>query len=159
MAPMGSLRIPSHLMVLRIRIVGRTWRRRGITTVGPVTTKTAPINTASISSSSRISQAAKEASTQVTRAPIVTRLRTTPPISRSSRRLRLSPPSNKISATEIEMKGVNTLPISSSGCSTENTGPAAMPATSKSRIDGKCRRHAIHRAANPNTTTKASSNR
>ena len=39
---MGSMVIPSHFAIVPTRPAGRTWRRSGSTTVGPVTVRSAP---------------------------------------------------------------------------------------------------------------------
>ena len=41
-APTGSIMMPSHFSTEATRLVGRTWLSRGMTTVGPDTTKIAP---------------------------------------------------------------------------------------------------------------------
>ena len=89
-------------------------------------------------------------------APIVIRRRTTVPVDRSSRGGRSSPPSNRMSATDIDTIGNSVPPRKASGSTTPPTGPSARPATSSRMIDGTWVRQASHWAAIPTPTMTAS---
>ena len=84
--------------------------------------------------------------------PIEQRLRTTLPIPLSSRKCRVSEPSNKITATLKETTGNNKSPNNASGSSTPLKGPRIKPVSSKNKIAGTRNAQATHCA---NTEHKA----
>ncbi len=63
---------------------------------------------------------------------------------RNSRKFRLSPPSNRISATPIETIVSSKSPNAASGSNRLSTGPAMKPANSIRTIAGQPLRQAIH---------------
>ena len=66
-APIGSIVIPSHLAIALTRPFGRTCRRRGTTTVGPVTVRIAPVSSARAGLKPRMTYAAAAASSHARR--------------------------------------------------------------------------------------------
>ena len=78
------------------------------------------------------------------------------PAWRRSRKLRLRPPSNRITATASLMIGCCSAPKSRCGSIRPVTGPASTPAISISAIAGLPVRHAIHCAPMPSSPISAS---
>ena len=68
---------------------------------------------------------------------MVTRFLTTEPMDLSSENLSVRPPSNRISPTEMETRGMSSSPSNSSGLSQPNSGPAVKPASNSNRMDGR----------------------
>jgi len=114
-APTGSITMPSHLRIAPTGGEGRTWRRSGWMTVGPVTTRIAPNSRAIGQESPSTTCAPSVERTQQTRAPIEVRLRMTAPPRCSSRSRSERPPSKRMTATEIETIGKSSRPSSASG--------------------------------------------
>ena len=76
--------------------------------------------------------------------PIVIKLRTTLPTFLSSLKRRLSPPSNRIMATETDTRGNSSSPKRSSGLRIPRNGPAIRPEISNSKIAGRFILHDNH---------------
>ena len=81
---------------------------------------------------------------QVTRVPVVTKRLTTASKPCISLNLSVRLPSNRMTATDREIIGNNSLPKIRSGFSQPKTGPAKMPAISKKRMAGNFTRQANH---------------
>jgi len=67
-----------------------------------------------------------------------------------------APPSNKMTATAIDINGPMSVPRSRIGSKIPDTGPAMMHAANINTIAGICIRHATHCAPTPKTPTIAS---
>ncbi|MNO99494.1 hypothetical protein D3C76_912650 [compost metagenome] len=151
-APMGSMTMPSQRRMLAIADFGRTTRSMGTITVGPVTRVRVPNKVASIQSKSSSQWVARVMMSQVDSAPRVTIRRTTVPISRHCDRCRVRLPSNRISATASDTRGISSGPNIACGSSQPRIGPARMPLSRRKRMAGSFRRQASHwqaRAAPP----------
>jgi|TARA_B100000959_G_scaffold123970_1_gene130151 hypothetical protein len=143
-APIGSITMPSHLRILEIVAFGRTVLSIGITTVGPVTTAIAPKSNDSSQEKSRMNLVLTAIIIQVTKIPDVTRFLTTfsSPLIWSKRKVRA--PSNRITATDSEMKGKRKDPMSASGSSNPVIGPRHIPDINSGNIAGSFAHHAAH---------------
>ena len=146
---MGSISTPSARRIGPVVPAGRTKRRRGPTTVGPVTTSTAPSTIAAWLEMSKIARAPYQPMRNVTTAPTEINRRTTMPVLRSSRGGRSRPPSNRMRATASETNGNSVPPSSSSGSTIPVTGPNSRPAVNSAMIDGTWMRQATHCASIP----------
>ncbi len=143
-APMGSMTMPSQRRIPAMLRVGRTVRRIGMITVGPVTTMMAPNSRAKSSCRSNNAMAASAISHQVATAPTVTRLRTTCPKPRMSLKRRVRLPSKRMIATAIETSGNNRTPNRASGSSRPVIGPSSRPHDNRNRMAGSRSFHASH---------------
>ena len=155
-APIGSIRMPSHLRTFRTWDDGLMKSRIGSTTVGPETIRTAPIRTEIGWGRSNSQTIASVAITQVSRTPMVqsrtTADRTPAP---SSSRFRLRAPSKRIRPTAIWTAGESASPSSFSGSIRPVTEvPATTPMTSSGTIAGTRMTVATRRARTDSTTTR-----
>jgi hypothetical protein len=123
---------------------GRTYRSRGVITVGPVTTRIEPKSTDNSGFNPKIMYAEIEAKIHVVKTPMERRLCTTILVPIRSAIFRLNPPSKRIKASDMDMKGKRSGPINLSGCRKPVNGPATNPKTISKRIEGSFKRQASH---------------
>lgn len=153
-APSGSMTMLSHFKVGPVMSTGRMWQHgrddggAGDHEDGAQQRGQRPIETQDPVRPNALKS-------QVASAPMVSRRVITPPTSRSSLSERLKPPSNRMSATDSETRGYSRLPNNSSGWRKPVTGPARMPNTSNSRMEGSRSRQPSHWAEMPSTATAA----
>ncbi len=157
-APMGSMKMDSHLRIDPTRRLGRAVRRIGPTTVGPDTTRMDPSSTAVARPRSVNAHAVSAPIAQVTATPTVTSdqmIRCDPSI---SRRRSDNPPSKRMTPTAMETTGLSSSPNMAVGSTTPRPGPTTSPTASNVRMDGMRSRSASQLAATAATTRPGMAN-
>ena len=154
-APIGSMKTPSASSTVCSRGRRRRFRTSGPTTVGPVTTTSAPKRVASAHGQASHRRAAAVAPTNVMTAPVVTRRRMTRSSRRSRDRSRLSAPSNRIMATAKSIRTKRPSPSAAGRTHPMPSGPSAAPAPSRRTIAGIRTSLATHWTDTPATSATA----
>ena len=103
-APIGSIRMPSHLSTVETSLLSGIFLKIGVITVGPVTMMSPEKRNAKSQLKSKKKCAATAAAKKVTAAPSVISFVITGPTLRISLLLRVSPPSNRMILIANETK-------------------------------------------------------
>ena len=144
--------MPSHNSTLPVGSRGRTTSNSGPTTVGPDTTRMAPVMNANSAGTSRNNATAAVAPANVMTRPMLTSRATELRASLGSSCNRSCMPLwNNRSATSSVTSGLRMSPNSFSGSTRPNTSPANRPAGNNKSSDGMPVRRPIHCAPTPNT--------
>lgn len=135
-APMASMKIPSASSTVATPVSTRTRLSSGLTTVGPVTTKSAPNRTHRRRSQPKSQRARAAVERPVTRAPMETRRRMGDARLAMRATFRFSPPSNSTTATATSTTPLSPEPSTVGFTRPRPSGPSSAPVTSSKRIAG-----------------------